>query len=163
LDIQTNLGSAALTDTEYLTNRSKLNGGELSETKRLVTELNARVNEGKPKNAQELGKDDFLKLLVTQLSYQDPTAPMEDKEFIAQMAQFSALEQMTNMAGDFSKLAAILEGSEANSALGKNVELVEGDNVVQGTVKAVSRGGNPQILVNGSYYPWNQVTKVYEE
>lgn len=45
----------------------------------------------------ELGKNDFLQLLVTQMRFQDPMKPMEDKEFVAQLAQFSALEQMMNV------------------------------------------------------------------
>ena len=52
-----------------------------------------------------MGKDEFLKILMTQLQNQDPTNPMEDTEFIAQMAQFSSLEQMTNMTNAFEKYA----------------------------------------------------------
>ncbi|MDX8046941.1 flagellar hook assembly protein FlgD [Gracilibacillus sp. S3-1-1] len=51
-----------------------------------------------------LGKDEFLKILVTQLQNQDPLDPMEDKDFISQMATFSSLEQMTNMSGSMEKL-----------------------------------------------------------
>jgi flagellar basal-body rod modification protein FlgD len=154
----------------------RMNADEHAKLNEFVHDFNRKLNPDR-KPQQELGKDDFLKLLVTQLSHQDPTAPMQDKEFIAQMAQFSSLEQMTSMnthmtgmnthmtgmAADFSRLAAMLTGSEASSALGKNVELLEGDRLVQGTVKAVTRGEIPQVLVNGAYYNWDQVNKVYEE
>ncbi|MBI3396517.1 MAG: endoflagellar hook capping protein [Spirochaetia bacterium] len=54
--------------------------------------------------AKDLGKDDFLKLLITQLSHQDPTEPLKDEQFIAQMAQFSSLEQMQNISSGVGKL-----------------------------------------------------------
>src|SRR5574344_2959519 len=65
--------------------------------------------------SQQLGKDDFLKILITQLSNQDPSSPMENTEFVAQMAQFSSLEQMTNMSTEFAKLANMLNSNEAVS------------------------------------------------
>jgi flagellar basal-body rod modification protein FlgD len=145
-----------------VTNAFKLDAVEQSNMNKFVDDFNKRLHpERKPQ--QNLGKDDFIKLLITQLSYQDPTAPMQDKEFIAQMAQFSSLEQMTNMSADFAKLTAMLSGSEANGALGKNVELLDGERVVQGVIKAVTRGESPTVLVNGSYYNWDQVNKVFEE
>ncbi|WP_047981398.1 flagellar hook assembly protein FlgD [Ornithinibacillus contaminans] len=54
--------------------------------------------------SSELGKDEFLKILMAQLSNQDPTSPMEDREFISQLAQFSSLEQMMNMTNSISSL-----------------------------------------------------------
>ena len=112
---------------------------------------------------QSLGKDDFIKILITQLKYQDPTAPMQDKEFIAQMAQFSSLEQMTNMAADFNKMAQLLRGSEATGLLGKGVQINLENETVQGIVDAVTRDVMPQILVNGRFYDWDQVTTVWEK
>ena len=112
---------------------------------------------------QNLGKDDFLKILLAQLAHQDPSAPMEDKEFVAQMAQFSSLEQMTNMAADFAKMARMLKGTEASSALGKAVEINLGDDTVQGVVRAVTREDAPRILVNGYFYDWEQVIAVYDD
>ena len=129
-----------------------------NENKKLSIELNQRITQPN----QNLGKEDFLKILLTQLSHQDPTAPMEDKEFIAQMAQFSSLEQMTNMAADFAKMARMLRSTEASGALGKAVELDLEDMTVQGVVQAVTRDEMPQILVNGRFYDWDLVSTVYE-
>ena len=112
---------------------------------------------------QNLGKDDFLKILLTQLAHQDPTAPMQDREFIAQMAQFSSLEQMTNMAADFSRMARMLMSSEASTALGKAVDINLGDDFIQGVVQGVTREETPQILVNGQFYQWDKVTAIYEQ
>ena len=61
-------------------------------------------------------KNDFLKILITQLSHQDPTQPMDDKAFIAQMAQFSSLEQMTNMSTGFQKLSVKSWTSQGDTA-----------------------------------------------
>jgi flagellar basal-body rod modification protein FlgD len=111
--------------------------------------------------SQELGKDDFLKLLITQLQNQDPTSPMENTEFIAQMAQFSSLEQMTNMSTEFTKLANMLNSGEAVSLLGKSVEVASGESSISGVVEAVTRGTNPQIKVNGMLYSMDQINAVY--
>lgn len=59
--------------------------------------LSSYQAETKKTGSNVLDKDAFMKILITQLQNQDPTSPMEDREFIAQMAQFSTLEQMTNM------------------------------------------------------------------
>jgi len=58
-----------------------------------------------------LGKDDFLKILIAQLQNQDPLDPMDDREFIAQMAQFSSLEQMTQMNETMQRFVDRQEGS----------------------------------------------------
>src|SRR5574344_993644 len=110
---------------------------------------------------QSLGKDDFLKLLVTQLSNQDPTSPMDNTQFISQMAQFSSLEQMTNMNGEFSKLNLMLTSSNAVSTIGKTVDLNLGDTTTTGVVDAVTYGQDPQVRVNGMFYSMKQIQAVY--
>lgn len=113
--------------------------------------------------SQSLGKDDFLKLLITQLSNQDPTSPMENTEFIAQMAQFSSLEQMTNMATSFTELANMLTASEASNVIGKTVEVDLNGQMMTGQVEAATRGTNPSVQINGMLYSMDQITKVYAD
>lgn len=72
-----------------------------------------------------LGKDAFLKLLIAQLQNQDPTEPMDDKQFIAQMAQFSSLEQMQNMTASMDKLLESQQQSQMmnyTTFIGKEVK-----------------------------------------
>lgn len=113
------------------------------------------------KTSQQLGKDDFLKLLITQLTNQDPTSPMEDTQFISQMAQFSSLEQMTNMNESFNKMASMINSSQAASTLGRTVEIDIGDTTTQGVVEATSFGANPQVMVNGMYYDMAKIKAIY--
>ena len=110
---------------------------------------------------QSLGKDDFLKLLITQLSNQDPTSPMENTEFIAQMAQFSSLEQMTNMNESFQQMSAMLNSNQAVTTIGKTVELDLNGVTTTGVVDAVTYGQNPQVRVGNMFYDMKQIRAVY--
>jgi flagellar basal-body rod modification protein FlgD len=139
-----------------------LSGADLARTKVEVDAFNKALSQGKAASTRDLDKDDFLKILITQLQHQDPTSPMQDKEFIAQMAQFSALEQMTNMSTGFQKLSGLLASSEATGYLGKNVEIRDGDNLVTGIVEKVVRGDVPLVGVGGRFYDFSQVESVLE-
>jgi flagellar basal-body rod modification protein FlgD len=105
------------------------------------------------KSNDELGKDEFLNLLITQLRYQDPMNPMEDKEFISQMAQFSSLEQMQNM-------STALLSTQASSMIGKAVTWTDSDGYVQsGVVKAVKIvDGQPKLSMVESLVEVSKIT-----
>jgi flagellar basal-body rod modification protein FlgD len=104
---------------------------------------------------QTLSQQDFLQLLTTQMSSQDPLNPQTDTEFIAQMAQFSALEQSKSMQSETQIM-------EANSLLGKNVGLqLDSGLPAQGVVSAVQiQAGTPSLIVNGQSYDLSQVTTI---
>jgi flagellar basal-body rod modification protein FlgD len=99
----------------------------------------------------QLGKDAFLKLLTTQLQHQDPLNPMEDSEFMGQMAQFSTLEQITNMAGANTAMADNLAFSKSVSLIGRTVTyLGEDDQPHTGKVDRVTTtDGKPALTVEG--------------
>jgi len=104
---------------------------------------------------QTLGQQDFLNLLVAQLTNQDPLNPQSDTDFVAQMAQFSSLQEATTMQQDMSQM-------RAESLLGHDVQIQTptGDSIT-GTVSAVSnQSGTPTLIVNGQPYDLSQVTSV---
>ena len=104
-----------------------------------------------------LGKDDFMKLLIAQFQNQDPTNPMKDNEFIAQMAQFSALEQTMNLTKAFEKFAEAQNQSQLiqySQFVGKGVKWHEITEETGEDGKPVINEGNGTIasikFVNGS-------------
>lgn len=109
-----------------------------------------------------LGADDFMKLLATQFKSQDPMKPMEDTAFIAQMAQFTSLEQSSTMTAEMAKLRTDQSYATANSYLGHQVTVEDADGkLATGTVSGVETSENGPRLVVGEYtYPLSSVLLV---
>lgn len=119
-----------------------------------------------PSNIREvntqLGKDDFLKLLVTQLQYQDPLEPMDNTAFIAQTAQFTALEQMQN-------LNQTMTNAQAFNVIGKGVYMQTLNEqsgkyeMIYGVVDSVDiQNGKPYVNINGKTAPYEDVIRVQD-
>ncbi len=98
--------------------------------------------------SQTLGINDFMKLLATQFEEQDPLQPMDDTAFIAQTAQFTALQQTTTLTQNMTQMAA-------NSYIGRQVMVNSSTGqTVTGTVTGVDTSGTtPNLLINGAEYP----------
>ncbi len=109
-----------------------------------------------------LNQDDFLKLLMTQFTSQDPMQPMKDTEFIAQMAQFTTLEQSKAMSADIAALREQQQVLQANGMLGRNVVVqVDGGLPEQGQVTAIQmEAGTPKLVINGQPYELSQVLSI---
>ncbi len=101
--------------------------------------------------AAGMGKDDFMQLLIAQLKNQDPMKPMEDKEFITQLAQFSSLESMEKMTQQMEDLTGSQMLVQAATLIGKQVSArLESGEVVTGTISQVKMiSGQPTAVVNG--------------
>jgi flagellar basal-body rod modification protein FlgD len=117
------------------------------------------------KDKNVLGKDAFLTLLVTQLRNQNPLEPLSNTEYIAQMAQFTSVEQLMNLASEMSALRHNL--GIASSLIGKVVEWVEMDQVTgqpvtkRGVVDSiVVRDGEPLAKVGDRELALDMITSM---
>ncbi|MER3405386.1 MAG: hypothetical protein C4289_09715, partial [Chloroflexota bacterium] len=119
-----------------------------------------------------LGKQEFLQLLIAQLRNQDPLRPMEDREFIAQLAQFNALEQMQILNQSLANLARTQQFAQAAAYLGRQVEAVLGPDasgsagagqVVRGAVTEVRRNpdGEPLLVIAGKEVFLDEIVRVH--
>lgn len=115
--------------------------------------------------SKTLDKDAFLQLFIEQLKNQDPMNPQDSNEFMAQMTQFSMLEQLTNLneeiAESMSRLILSQEITEASALLGKQVNVETTDGPVSGLVEKITISGNGiKLLINGSSYDLESVTDI---
>ena len=103
-------------------------------------------------SGQTLGENQFLQLLMTQLQNQDPMSPMDNTQFIAQMAQFSSLEQMTNLVQATKAMNANNEVAQSVALIGHNVTYTNSDGSVgTGVVSEVDvSSGNVMLKVGDS-------------
>ena len=96
-----------------------------------------------------LGKDAFLQLLVTQMQYQDPLDPQDNSEYLAQLAQFSALEQMTNVADNLEKTNTLVSNIDSSLLVGQLSSMI-GQKIQWMTETAVTdENGNAITDANG--------------
>ncbi len=104
---------------------------------------------------QTLGQNDFLKLLVTQMTSQDPLNPESGTDFVAQLAQFSSLQTSQAMQGDLASL-------QANGLIGRTVSVTTATGVpISGVVSAVlMQSGTPSVIVNGQSYALSQIAGI---
>ena len=117
-----------------------------------------------------LGKDDFLKLMLTQMQHQDPLDPMDNQQMVAQMAQFSSLEQMSNLNKNFEQASATTAFMDATRLLGKEIHISNpnyqegGSATVVSRVKAINNTSSGPIitLANGQITTLDQILQVNE-
>lgn len=93
-----------------------------------------------------IGLQDFLRILLTQLNFQDPLKPMDNQAFMAQMAQFTSLEQTQRLNANVEQLLASQSALQSVGLIGRTVDVNTSNGVVAGTVSSLSLTGQSPLL-----------------
>ena len=104
----------------------------------------------------DLGKDAFLQLLVAQMKYQDPLDPQDNSEYVAELANFSALEQMTNVSKNIESLSAIVEG--ISSAVASNTAGLSDLSILVNNIDSSLLVGQLSSMI-GKNIDWSAIAK----
>jgi len=108
-----------------------------------------------------MGKDTFLKLLVAQLKYQDPSSPTDSSQFMAQTAQFTMVEKLEALTASQTAMVNAQNLASATSLVGRQVSWTEGTATKTGVVSAVTmNNGTAQLSVGDLTVDLSAVTKV---
>lgn len=96
--------------------------------------------------SNKLTLEDFLKVLLTQLTYQDPLKPMDNQEFMAQIAQFTTLEQTQQLNTNVQTLLNNQSSLQSVGLIGRTVDVTTDSGPLSGTVSALSLAGTSPLL-----------------
>ncbi|WP_420606052.1 flagellar hook assembly protein FlgD [Novosphingopyxis sp.] len=100
------------------------------------------------KEAFGLSFDSLLKIVLTQLTYQDPLKPMDNFQFVSQLAQFSQIQQTETMSDKLQVLVSAQATTQATGLLGRTVDVPAGAQTISGVVRAISfENGNPRVTI----------------
>ena len=111
--------------------------------------------------SSNLGSDQFLKLLITQLQNQDPLSPLSNEDFLSQLAQFQSLEETMETAVNTKNLLLGQQLAAASNLIGKNVVAVQDGEQVAGLVdKVVVTNGEVKLVVGGVEVSLSEISEV---
>jgi flagellar basal-body rod modification protein FlgD len=114
-----------------------------------------------PSGTDAMGSDTFLKLLVAQLKYQDPSKPADTTAMMAQTAQFQMVEKLQQLADQNTQMLTEQQASGAIALVGRSVSYTQGDQTLHGVVDSLKlTAGGPLLAIGTAQVPLSAITEI---
>lgn len=152
------MSTSAISGNSYLNSLLNMSSKSAASSKTAASLSSQAATSSAAAAGNSLGENDFLKLLVAQLKNQDPLNPMKDTEFIAQLAQFSSLQQMTSLNGTLNSYVSQQNAMNAINMVGKQISTSDGKSGI--VTKVGFDNGNISIYVGDNKYAMSDITGV---